>query len=191
MRTEAIAPKETEDARDLIQRITESDGDAFERLYDRYAQVMLNLAFRIVGNQADAEDVVQEVFCQVWRDAARYDPARGVPDAWLFTLARTRALDLLRVSRRAPKESADLLVEVAENSECEDDDPLARRMLNAAFHELGEEQRQTLELAYFEGLTQAQIAARVGAPLGTVKSWGRRGLERMRDTLVENGWTAS
>ncbi|MGH8657485.1 MAG: sigma-70 family RNA polymerase sigma factor [Gammaproteobacteria bacterium] len=64
-------------------------------------------------------------------------------------------------------------------------------MLNAAFRELAEEQRQTLELAYFEGLTQSQIAARLGAPLGTVKSWVRRGLERMRDTLVENGWTAS
>ncbi|MGH8646191.1 MAG: sigma-70 family RNA polymerase sigma factor [Gammaproteobacteria bacterium] len=97
----------------------------------------------------------------------------------------------MRVSRRALKESADLLAEVAENAECDDDDPFARRMLNAAFRELAEEQRQTLELAYFEGLTQSQIAARLGAPLGTVKSWVRRGLERMRDTLVENGWTAS
>lgn len=177
-------------ARELIQRVAEGDRLALEGLYDRYAQRVFTLALRILRNQADAEEVVQEVFWQVWRGAGRYNPARGTPDAWLFTLARTRALDALRSSRRgeglaleeASEASDDLAAAGAQATEI-------RQIVTNALNGLSKVQRTAIELAYYGGLTQTEIAERTGAPLGTVKTWIRKGLEQLRDTFVAEGWT--
>jgi RNA polymerase sigma-70 factor (ECF subfamily) len=187
-----------EDVRDLIRLIAEGDHRAFERLYDRYAQLVLNLAVRILRNQADAEEVVQEVFWQVWRNAAQYDPDRGPPEAWLFTLARTRAIDALRSSHkeggRADVELSEADIELSEAAV----DPTGlevdvgdKNLVVSALTCLSKDQRRALELAYYEGLTQTEIAASLGVPLGTVKSWVRRGLEQLRETLVARGWSIS
>lgn len=101
-----------EHAGDLIRRIAGGDRRAFERLYERYAQLVLNVAARILRNSEDAEEVVQEVFWQAWCSAGRYDPVRGVPEAWLMTLARTRAIDLMRASRRTATAGAEALADI-------------------------------------------------------------------------------
>lgn len=176
--------------RDLIQRIAEGDAHALERLYDNYAQLVFRLALRILRNQADAEEVVQEVFWQVWRTAGRYDPVRGPPEAWVMTLARSRAIDRLRSSARVdglaleevPEATEDLAAGGAQDTEL-------RQMVTNALSGLSKAQRTALELAYYSGLTQTEIAEHTGAPLGTVKTWIRKGLEQLRDTFVAEGWT--
>ncbi len=164
---------------DLIRRIAGGDRRAFERLYERYAQLVLNVAARILRNSEDAEEVVQEVFWQVWCCAGRYDPVRGVPEAWLMTLTRTRAIDLMRASRRPATVGAEALADIPADPGCEEIDAPAERLVTAAMQELSVEQRQALELAYYEGLTHTEIAARVGAPLGTVKTWANRKYKRL------------
>ncbi|MGH8612719.1 MAG: sigma-70 family RNA polymerase sigma factor [Gammaproteobacteria bacterium] len=183
--TERLLASVGEDGRQLIGRVAEGDRIALEGLYDRYAQLVFALALRILRNQTDAEEVVQDVFWQVWRNATRYDPARGTPDAWLFTLARTRALDALRLSRRseglaleeASEVSEDLAAEGAQATEI-------RQIVTNALNGLSKVQRTAIELAYYGGLTQTEIAQHTGAPLGTVKTWIRKGLAQLRDTFV-------
>ena len=170
----------------LIQRVAEADHGAFAELYDRTSSILFGIILRILGNRAEAEDVLQETFLQIWQRAASYDPARGRPLPWLNVLARSRALDKLRsrnlrdrVAGEAAAEplnpptdtSAGLLA--AENQE------IVRRALG----EIPEAQRSALRLAYFEGLTQSEIAARTGKPLGTVKTHTRLGLMRLRELI--------
>jgi len=162
----------------LLRRLASGDADALGEFYDLYAGLANGLALRILRRVSDAEDVVQEVFVQVWRQAARYDPERGSPQAWLSIMTRTRALDRLRrlVSRREePGEAAPLARDVPRT-----DDALA---VKGALDTLTEDQRRALELAYYEGLTQSEIAERLGEPLGTVKTRMRSALIRLRETL--------
>jgi RNA polymerase sigma-70 factor (ECF subfamily) len=162
----------------LIGRIAAGRQDALGEFYDRYASLVNGLALRILRDPSDAEDVVQEVFVQAWRQADRFDPARGTPEAWLCTLARTRALDKLRrrVSRReAPAEAAPGTTATPRNVEV-----LAVRK---ALEELSANQRKALELAYYEGLTQSEIAERLGEPLGTIKTRIRTAMMRLREAL--------
>jgi RNA polymerase sigma-70 factor (ECF subfamily) len=162
----------------LIGRIAAGDHGALGELYDAYAGLVNGLALRILREGTDAEDVVQEVFVQVWRQANRFDPARGNVGAWLCTIARTRALDRLRrrVARREePSEAAPLATGVPRTEEA-----LAVRK---ALDGLSTEQRRALELAYYEGLTQTEIAARLGEPLGTIKTRIRTAMMRLRETL--------
>lgn len=178
------------DARNLLRCIADGDRGAFERLYDHHARVVLNFLFRILRNQSDAEEVLQEVFWQVWRNAARYDPRRGAAEAWLFTMARTRAIDFMRSSRRVAAGPLDELPEPRAENTVQGLDPPDQRLVNEAFGRLSNHQRQVLALAYYQGMTQTEIAEHVGAPLGTVKTWVRSGLEAMRASLVANGWTS-
>ena len=163
----------------LIRRMTAGDAGALAEAYDLFAGLVNGLALRILRDRTEAEDVVQEVFVQVWRQAARFDPERGSPEAWICTMARTRALDRLRrraTRREQPAEEAAPAATDAPRTE----EALAVRK---ALETLSGDQRRALELAYYEGLTQSEIAERLGEPLGTIKTRIRTAMIRLRDVL--------
>lgn len=163
---------------ELVRRLAGGDQAALAEFYDLFAGLVNALALRILRDTSDAEDVVQEVFLQAWRQAERFDPARGTPEAWLCTIARTRALDRLRrrTSRREdPVEAAPASADVPRNEE--------RLAVRKAVLALSPDQRRALELAYYEGLTQTEIASRLGQPLGTIKTRIRTALFRLREAL--------
>ena len=171
----------------ILEAVACGDRSAFERLYDRYAPLVYSLALRINRVQADAEDLVQEVFLQVWRRAETYRPERGSVEAWLLTITRNRALDRHRAfdtRNRAHQSLRDLsgvrVSEPASSPALRDESRLAVR---SALTTLSDDQRRVLELAYFDGLSQSQIALSLGLPLGTVKTRIRSGLERLRGLL--------
>lgn len=165
----------------LLRRLAAGEHGALGQFYDLFAGLVNAVALRILRDAADAEDVVQEVFVQVWRQAARYDSGRGSPEAWISTLARSRAIDRLRMRigrnrTQAQQEARPAAVTPPPNAA----DALAVR---AALGELPSEQRRVLELAYYEGLTQSEIARRLEQPLGTVKTRMRSGMTRLREAL--------
>jgi len=154
------------------------DPHALAEVYDLFAGLVNGLAIRILRNRSEAEDVVQEVFVQAWRQAGRFDPRRGSVEAWLCTIARTRALDRLRrraARREEPGEAAPGATPPPRTEEA-----LAVRK---ALDTLSGDQRRALELAYYEGLTQTEIAERLGEPLGTIKTRIRTAMIRLRDVL--------
>ena len=172
---------------DLVQRLAAGDRDAVAELYDRHAARVLGLAYRIVRNSGDAEDVVQEVFSQAWRTAPNYQPARGTVAGWLLMMARTRAIDRLR-SRQARRDTAgdpDLDAIPSASAPVPDQliaDQEAARVRDALLA-LPSDQKTALELAYFEGLTQTEIAERLQTPLGTVKTRIRTALASLRRSV--------
>lgn len=166
---------ETHDA--LVCRLQSGDPDALAQLYDSYAGVVSALAHRILRDSAEVEEVVQEVFLQAWRQAARFDPHRGSLPAWLVTMARSRALD--RVRRRAVRKETSDEAPPAWSAPAPEG-PLAVR---AALTTLNADQRRALELAFYDGLTHVEIARRLGEPLGTVKTRIRTAMLRLRDAL--------
>jgi RNA polymerase sigma-70 factor (ECF subfamily) len=173
---------------ELIRRMAEGDRDACAQFYDRYARQVFPLILRIVRDASDAADVLQDVFWEAWQHAASYDPGRGTPEAWIFTRARTRAIDKVRAVRRrgetfvAPVDegvaaaAADPGGDAADRAEDRD-------LVLGALGQLPEAQREVLALAYYGGLTQTEIAERLRQPLGTVKTRIRLGLERLREVL--------
>jgi RNA polymerase sigma-70 factor, ECF subfamily len=172
----------------LVARIERRDADALARLYDRYAARVNGLAGRILGDTGEAEEVVQEVFLYVWRAASSFDATRGSVLAWLLVAARSRAIDRLRSRRPGGRERLRPLDEVPEAASREnlEEGAEAREwasLCRSALSELPEDQRRTLELAYFEGLTQQEIAARTKTPLGTVKTRVRLGLMKLRERV--------
>ena len=177
--------------RDCLRRLASGDGDAAGRLYDRHARAIYSLVLRIVADEGDTEDVVQEVFAQAWRQAARYDPSRGAVGAWLLMMARTRAIDRLRArrTRLGPQTGEDDrmldLPSGTPDAATEMIDAEQARLVQRALNGLPLLQRLAIELAYFEGLTQREIAARLEEPLGTVKTRIRLGLLKLRDVLAE------
>jgi RNA polymerase sigma-70 factor (ECF subfamily) len=170
----------------LLRRVASGDREAFGHLYDRYATLVFTLARRLLHTPSDAEDLLQEVFLQVWRQAGSYSQERGTPEAWLITMTRSRAIDKLRSLRRR-EQGAVTSAEVAAGGKLESGAAAseARLTVHGALGRLPQAQRLVLELAYFDGLTQSEIAAQLGEPLGTVKTRMRAGLERLRGFLEE------
>jgi RNA polymerase sigma-70 factor (ECF subfamily) len=172
-----------------LARIAGGDQHALAELYDRHARLVFSLAVRILRERADAEDVVQEVFAQVWSQAGRYDPGRGAVAAWMLTLTRSRAIDRLRARRARPESAADSGVadSLAEPA-AQDLDLLAAEQvecLRRALDRLPEPQRVALDLAYYDGLTHAEIAARLAEPLGTIKTRFRQAVIKLRESLSQ------
>jgi RNA polymerase sigma-70 factor (ECF subfamily) len=174
-----------------LLRVKGGDQSALAELYDRYTSLLYPMALRIMRSAADAEDVVQKSWLQVWRNAASYDPRRGTVAAWLLTVTRSRALDLYRSlsSRRRAESLVDPepVNAPADASAAAVQGQLSERV-RRALETLEPQQRQVLEIAYFEGLSQSEVAERLKAPLGTVKSWTRQGLMRLREVLPNEEW---
>jgi RNA polymerase sigma-70 factor (ECF subfamily) len=168
---------------ELLARTAARDREAFAAFYDRYAARVFGLALHVLRNQTDAEDVLQETFLQVWRQAGRFDPARGCAESWVLLLARSRAVDRLR---KRPPAAADDGREPAAGTDPAGD--LERReeagRVRSAVGGLPAEQRDLIRLAFFDGLTHDQISRRLGLPLGTVKTRIRLGMIRLRDRMA-------
>jgi len=180
---------ESEDA-SLIRRMAAGDEQALGALYDRWQAVVHGIVARMLRQPDDVEDVVEEVFWQAWRQASRFDPTRGAVHSWLLTIARSRALDRVRSLRRRredPLEGEDGQVVTQQTAVGDpglDAEASERRtIVVAALADLPAEQRETLELGYFGGLSQSEIAERTGQPLGTVKTRMRLAMQKLRGQL--------
>lgn len=180
------------DDRACLARIAAGDATAVAALFDRHVRALYSLALRILRDEGDAEDLVQEVFADAWRRAGAYDASRGTVAAWLLMMTRSRAIDRLRARRARPPfdagSSSDVIAAVASTGSGPADQMLAdeeARRVRTALEALPLVQRLAIELAYFEGLTQREIAERLDEPLGTIKTRIRLGLTRLRDALAE------
>jgi RNA polymerase sigma-70 factor (ECF subfamily) len=171
----------------LIQQVAQQDREAFSQLYDRFSNLVFTLAVRMLRARSDAEDLLQEVFVQVWRQAENYSAERGSPEAWIINIARSRAIDKIRSIRRMEKSFVltddPARAESSENVESSAAESEAKLTMNSALANLPEAQRKVLELAYFDGLTQSEIAERLAEPLGTVKTRMRSGVQRLREII--------
>lgn len=172
----------------LVNRLLQKDVSAFEQLYDRHSRAIYSLVLRILPQAGTAEEVVQDVFLQLWRNAAQYDVSRGPFVPWLFTLARNRALDTLRLKgerQRRREDQTDELPPIASVPQYEQqfDEKRRAEKVRALMASLSPQQKKAIELAYFEGLSHSEIAAALKEPLGTVKSWIRNGLLRLKEEL--------
>ena len=172
----------------LIAQVAGGDQPALAALYDGTSKLVFGLVLRILGDRSVAEEVLFDVYTQVWRQAARYDPARGGPLGWITTIARSRAIDRLRSDK--PLQQEDELSDTTASRETSAASPetnaaLAemREIVRAALDHLSAEQRETIELAYYSGMTQTEIAAHLALPLGTVKTRTRLAMMKLRDAL--------
>ncbi len=182
----------TSDA-ELIALAARGDERAMATLYDRYGGVLYAVAYRIVGQRADAEEVVVEAFAQAWRDAPRFEAARGSVAGWLTMIGRSRALDLVRARTRRERITASAAADRPDSPLAMGDwrgdpagavDHAERRVrVREALETLSPPQREAIELAYFEGLSQSEIAERLREPLGTIKTRVRLGMQKLRECL--------
>src|SRR5262245_28355988 len=177
---------------DALAAAVRGDGAAVATLYDRYSRLVYSLALRIVQIDAEAEDVVQEVFAQMFRQAGRYDSRRGSVSSWLLTIARSRAIDHVRARKRLPdrrfgrepESAAENLPDPRADQESQTLSEEQVQRVRRALGGLPAEQRKAVELAYYEGLSQSEIAERLKEPLGTVKSRIRTAMIKLRDSLA-------
>jgi len=172
---------------ELIAGIRNRQRQAFDLFYDRYAQIIFNLCLRILKDETDAEDVVQEVFVQIWKEAERFDATRASVKTWLFTIARSRSLDRYRSRKTVQSRLQDHTDESLQQMPGKEDlqaSSLMQQYVSNALNQLSAEQRVVLELSYYEGLTQEEIAGRLGEPLGTVKSRIRSALIKLRSLFA-------
>ena len=172
----------------LVRRLLQRDVSAFEELYDRHSRLVYALVLRILQQATTAEEIVQDVFLQLWRNASQYDRSRGPFVPWLLTLARNRALDQLRLKserQRRREEQAEELPPVIAIPDFEGALDEKRRAVRVreVMSSLNPQQKRAIELAYFDGLTHTEIANALNEPLGTVKSWIRNGLLRLKEGL--------
>jgi RNA polymerase sigma-70 factor (ECF subfamily) len=183
----------------LVARMAAGDEHALGVLYDRLATTVHTIAYYLLGQADDAEDAVEETFWQAWREAGRYDASRGAVSTWLSTIARSRALDRQRARRRRAEEPLEGVAPSTDgsggvagsrapraNPQQEAEASERARDVAAALEKLPAEQREVIELAYFGGLSQSEIAARTSLPLGTVKTRARLALEKLRAPLAQH-----
>jgi RNA polymerase sigma factor (sigma-70 family) len=176
----------------LVALAARSDQSALAELYDRYGRTAYGLALRVLRDPTLAEDAVQEAFLTVWRTASRFMPERGKASTWILTLVHRRAVDAVRREQRRHADSLERAAEpVVEGAEEDAFLRLQRERVQAALRHLPDPQREALELAYYGGFSQAQLAERLGQPLGTIKSRMFGGLSRMRELLGEPGTETS
>jgi RNA polymerase sigma-70 factor, ECF subfamily len=171
----------------LIRRLQAREASALAELYDRYGRLAYSLILRVVRDTGVAEDLVQETFLRVWNRVQGFDAEKGAVGPWLLAVARNRAIDYLRSTTGRARNTLEL--ETTEHpslySDMEKDLLVAdkARRVKAAMEKLSPRQREVIELAYFEGLSQTEMAERMGQPLGTVKTWVRTALKNLRDEL--------
>jgi RNA polymerase sigma-70 factor (ECF subfamily) len=187
----AMTPKYGDDVSldaTLVDRLLRRDVSAFEELYDRHSRIVYALVLRILQQASTTEEVVQDVFLQLWRNAGQYQSARGPFVPWLLTLARNRALDHLRLKserQRRREDQSEELPAIAHSPEYEKalDDKRRAERIRSLIGMLSAPQKKAIEMAYFEGLSHSEIANALQEPLGTVKSWIRNGLLRLKEGL--------
>jgi RNA polymerase sigma-70 factor (ECF subfamily) len=171
----------------LITRIADGDQSALTHLYDSTSRIAFGLILRIVADRSNAEEVLLDVYTQVWRQSSSFDPNRGSPLAWLMTIARSRAIDRLRAGKheqgREALDNAGELVSAAQDPERASEMSERQRLVRSALELLSAEQREVIELAYYGGLSHSEIALKLGQPLGTVKTRTRLGMMKLRDLL--------
>jgi RNA polymerase sigma factor (sigma-70 family) len=173
----------------LLEAVAQSSEPALGELYDRFGGIAYGLALRVLRDRALAEDAVQDAFLQVWRSAERFEPARAKASTWVLTFVHRRAVDLVRREERRRTEPVDSAPEPSRPGADEDVEVRSKReIVQDALRRLPTEQRETLELAYYGGLTQSELAERLGQPLGTIKSRMFSGLTRLRGLLDEAGF---
>jgi RNA polymerase sigma-70 factor (ECF subfamily) len=176
-----------------LERIGTGDSACLQALYDETSRLLYGLAYRILGNPSDAEEVILDVYHQVWSSAKRYDSARGSVWSWLMVMTRNRAIDRMRKTNL--RKTLELPIE--EPAERVSDAPppetqiifaQERMLVRQAMATLGEEQRKAIELAFFSGLTHIEVAETLGAPLGTIKTRIRAGMQKLREALPAGVW---
>ena len=182
-------PSTTNDDALLLQRVAHRDRQAFSQLYDRYSGVLYATVLRVLNSPEEANDVLQEVFVQIWDKAATYDPALGKPFNWALTMARNKAIDRLRSLKRRYQFIGEITVEMEEETQSHSAGPdevfnqEQATLIRSAVSTLPLEQRQAIEMAFLGGMTQNEIADTLRQPLGTIKARIRRGMLKLRDTL--------
>lgn len=175
----------------LLVRIASGDEVAFGALYDRFSPGLYSFILKMVRDEKEAEDILQEGFAHIWRRASTYDPARSSAFTWAVMILRNKAIDRLRVRQRIERTMEKATIEFSHFAETDDASAgeAERRdqgaLVRSALREIPEEQKQAVELAFFSGLTHEQIAAQLGTPLGTIKARIRRGLLKLRDFVKE------
>ena len=172
----------------LVALVARADDGALAELYDRFGHVAYGLALRVVRDPALAEDAVQEAFLAVWRSAARFVPERAKASTWILTVVHRRAVDIVR--REEPRRTEPLEAAPQPSANLTEDEAwlrLQRTRVQEALRRLPDQQREALELAYFGGFTQSELADRLGEPLGTIKSRMFTGLARLRELLADTG----
>jgi RNA polymerase sigma-70 factor, ECF subfamily len=172
--------------RELISKISRGCESALGKLYDRMISQVFGLALKILRSTTEADEVTIDVFKQIWDKACDYTPDRGTPSAWLITLTKSRAIDKLRSDMRRRSLQDTLHDDIPADIDPPDETAETREkraLIEKALSELTPKQRESIELAYFHGLTQTEISARMNEPLGTVKSWMRAGMIRLREII--------
>lgn len=182
--------KELEAEIELLRRIGQGDRRSFEELYDRFSGVLFSTAIRVLNNQAAAEDVLQDVFIQIWEKAPLYNSAIGKPLTWAVTLTRNKAIDRLRSTQRRIRLQDDVQRESAIFEQSDDRNSFdgvvsaeMSKLVREAIQKLSKDQRQVIELAFFSSMTHAEIAERLNEPLGTIKARIRRGMIKLREMI--------
>jgi len=174
----------------LLQKVARGDRRSFEELYQRFSGVLFSTAYRVLNNQEAAEDVLQDVFVQIWEKAPLYDPARGKPMTWAVILTRNKSIDRLRSTQRRSRLQDDFQQESDSFEKFDDRNSFelvsageTNDLVREVMKKLSTDQREAIELAFFSSMTQIEIAERLGEPLGTIKARIRRGMMRLRELL--------
>ena len=185
----AEASERDQDLVSLVESVAAGDQSALATLYDATNRFIYSLILRVLGDMGSAEEVLIDVYTQLWRQAASYDANRGAPLAWMATIARSRAIDRLRSSWQDQhrKESLDVLGDAPANAASPEESAAAserQRFVREALNLLTPEQRRVIELAYYSGLSHSEIAEKLNQPLGTVKTRTRLGMMKLREALA-------